>query len=226
MKERKPRASRIQPEAVIKVALEILDSEGLEGITLRGLAAKLSVQAPALYRYFKDKQDIIDDMAQAILSTDKLNNITFPQNICDWPSWLKDLARSTRDALIAHRDGGRVVAGASSFRAHALAKLSFLTTRVLIEAGFTPIGASIAASTILDYVWGFVIEEQSYTVTPDDSRIKRSIGHTIFERLNEENHQLWNQIADERKRLTPTGQFDRGLDVIIEGLKSTLNKER
>lgn len=81
MKERKPRASRIQPEAVIKVALEILDNEGLDGITLRGLAAKLSVQAPALYRYFEDKQDIIDDMAQAILSTDKLNNITFPQNI-------------------------------------------------------------------------------------------------------------------------------------------------
>ena len=226
MKERKPRASRIQPEAVIKVALEILDNKGLDGITLRGLAAKLDVQAPALYRYFKDKQDIIDDMAQAILSTDKLNNMTFPQNKCDWPRWLKDLALSTRDALIAHRDGGRVVAGASFFRAHALAKLSFLTTKVLIEAGFTPIEASVAASTIFDYVWGFVIEEQSNTATPDDSRIKRTIGHTIFERLSEENLQLWNQITDEKKRLTPTGQFESGLDVIIEGLKSTLNKSQ
>jgi TetR/AcrR family transcriptional regulator, tetracycline repressor protein len=223
MKERKPRVSRIQPEAVIKVALEILDKEGIDGITLRGIAAKLSVQAPALYRYFKDKQDIINDMAQSILRTDKLNKITFPHNKCDWPRWLKELAHSTRDALIAHRDGGKVVAGASFFRAHALAKLSFLTTKVLIEAGFTPIEASVAASTIFDYVWGFVIEEQSYTAMHDDSRIKRTIGHTIFERLDEENLQLWNQIATERKRLTPTGQFDFGLDVIIEGLKSTFN---
>jgi TetR/AcrR family tetracycline transcriptional repressor len=226
MKERKPRASRIQPEAVIKVALEILDTEGLDGITLRGLAAKLDVQAPALYRYFKDKQDIIDDVAQAILSTDRLNNTTYPQNICNWSSWLRDLAHSTRDALIAHRDGGRVVAGASSLRAHALAKLSFLTTKVLIKAGFAPIDASVAASTIFDYVWGFVIEEQSYAATSDDSRIKRTIGHTIFERLNEDDLQLWNQIIDERKRLTSMGQFDCGLDMVIEGLKSALKKRQ
>jgi TetR/AcrR family transcriptional regulator, tetracycline repressor protein len=224
MKERKAKTPRIQPQDVVKAALEILDGEGLECITLRGLATKLGVQAPALYWYFKDKQDIIDDMAQAILITDKLSNLTFPQDKEDWPKWLKNLASSTRDALMAHRDGGKVVAGASFSRAHALAGLSFLATKVLIEAGFTPIEASVAASTIFDYVWGFVIEEQSSTATPDDTRIKRSIGHTIFERLSEENLQLWDQITDEKKRLTSTGQFDRGLDVIIEGLESTLRK--
>lgn len=222
MKNRKTRTSRIQPKAIINVALELLDAKGLDGITLRGLAAKLGVKAPTLYWYFKNKQDIIDDMAHAILSTEQLNNLT-SQKICDWSIWLKDLAHATRDALMSHRDGGRVVAGASFFRAHALARLSFLATKVLVEAGFPIIDASIGASTVLNYIWGFVIEEQSHIPVPDDSRIKRSIGHTIFERLDEESHQLWSQITEERNMLTTSSQFEIGLEIIIKGLKSPLN---
>jgi TetR/AcrR family tetracycline transcriptional repressor len=49
MKTRKAKTPRIQPESIVKVALEILDEEGLEHVTLRRLATKLGVQAPALY---------------------------------------------------------------------------------------------------------------------------------------------------------------------------------
>ena len=72
MKTRKTKTPHIQPDAVIKAALEILDAEGLENVTLRRIAAKLNVQAPALYWHFKDKSDITDDMAQAILKNAKL----------------------------------------------------------------------------------------------------------------------------------------------------------
>lgn len=220
MKKRKTRTSRIQPKVVINVALEILDAKGLDGITLRGLASKLGVKAPTLYYYFKNKQDIIDDMAHAILSTEKLNILT-SQNICDWTSWLKDLALATRDALISYRDGGRVVAGASFFRAHALARLSFFVSKVLVEAGFSIIDANIGASTVLNYIWGFVIEEQSHVPISDDSRIRRTMGHTIFEMLDEENNRLWNQINDERNMLTAKAQFEKGLEIIIKGLESS-----
>ena len=68
MRERPNQKSpRIEPEAVVRAGLEILDEEGLDGITLRKIASRLGVQAPALYWHFRDKSDIIDDMAQAIL---------------------------------------------------------------------------------------------------------------------------------------------------------------
>ena len=66
-----------------------------------------------------------------------------------------------RNALIAHRDGGRVVAGASFGRAYALEKMLAQIARVLNKAGFDSLHADLAAGTTIDYVWGFVIEEQA-----------------------------------------------------------------
>lgn len=223
MKTRRAKTPRIQPEAVVKAALEILDAEGLEHVTLRRLAAKLGVQAPALYWYFTGKQDIIDDMAQAILTTGKLNSITAPKDIGNWASWLTDLAHSVRDALISHREGGRVVAGAT-FRAYTLARTTVLTTQVLNEAGFDLLHASMATATIFGYVWGFVIEEQAGT-GPELEPMRSAVKEAIIDKIGLENADFLYHIMEERSKLTDTEAFDWGLQVIINGLKLTLERK-
>ena len=221
MKIRKVKTPRIQAEAVVKAALEILDAEGLEHVTFRRLAAKLGVQGPALYWYFKDKQDIMDDMAQAILTTDKLTNMTAPKDIGDWASWLTDLAHSLRDALISHREGGRVVAGASFFRAYAVARMALLTIKVLNDVGFDTIQATLASKTISDYVWGFVIEEQAGPV-PEQEPMRTDIKEAVIDRIGLENADFLYHIMEEESKLTNKEEFDWGLQVIINGLKLTL----
>ncbi len=214
MKTRKTKTPHIQPDAVIKAALEILDAEGLENVTLRRIAAKLNVQAPALYWHFKNKQDLTDDMAQAILSNAKLDNFTAPTDINNWPTWLADLMHCLRNALIAHRDGGRVVAGATYGRAYTLEKIMVGVTRVLEKAGFDKLNAGLAAGTTIDYVWGFVIEEQAGIEPPQDVQ---SIG------TNSEDDAFLSAIMEEYHKLTPTEIFDWGLQVIITGLKAARN---
>lgn len=225
MKNRKPKTPRVQPEAVVKAALEILDAEGLEGVTLRRLAAKLGVKASTLYWYFKDKQDIVDDMAQAILTTDKLNNVAAPANIADWAYWLSDLAHSVRNALIAHREGGRVVAGASLFRAHTLAKIAILATQVLNQAGFDDFHANLAIATVFNYVWGSVIEEQAGTGTEHQHEpLLPNIQKAVLDKFGLKDTQFIDHITAERSKHTETEDFDWGLQVIINGLKSTIGK--
>jgi TetR/AcrR family tetracycline transcriptional repressor len=122
----------LQPETVVKTALEMLNAEGLESVTVRRLAAKLGVQAPALYWHFKNKQDILDEMAHAL-----------------------------RETLLSRREGARVVAGAGFGRARALAELTDRTIGVLHMAGFDTLSASFATTTIVSYTFGFAIEEQA-----------------------------------------------------------------
>lgn len=225
MKTRKTKTPHIQPDAIIKAALEILDAEGLENVTLRHIAAKLNVQAPALYWHFKDKQDITDDMAQAILTNPKLESITEPPNINQWPQWLTDLMHCLRNSLISHRDGGRVVAGASFGRAHALEKILVKITRVLQKAGFDRLHASIAAATTIDYVWGFVIEEQAGTA-PEKFISALSNPQEIQSIWNtSEDDAFLSAIMEEYRKLTPAEIFDWGLQVIINGLKLTSERK-
>ena len=47
-------------DTVVRAALELLDEVGLADLTLRGVAERLGVQAPALYWHVRNRQDLID----------------------------------------------------------------------------------------------------------------------------------------------------------------------
>jgi TetR/AcrR family tetracycline transcriptional repressor len=221
MRVRVARAPRIEPEAVVRAALEILDAEGLEDVTLRRISSKLGIQAPALYWHFKNKQDIIDDMAQSILVQGGLEDIKRPRDPIAWAEWLVEAAHAVRRAMVSHRDGGRVVAGAS-FRAKTLARLAILTTRVLNEAGFDLLYASLATGTTFDYVWGYVIEEQAGEGPEVGPALPQGLEVASPYRLDLMDENLMDAIMTERDKITATEKFDWGLRVIVSGLKSNL----
>src|SRR4051812_8864236 len=58
----------LQRETVVREALALLDEVGLEGLTMRRLAARLGVQNPALYWHFKNKQALLNLMAATLLA--------------------------------------------------------------------------------------------------------------------------------------------------------------
>src|SRR5690625_6711762 len=60
----------LKKEKIIQEALQLLNESGLEGVTLRKLASRLNVQAPALYWHFKNKKTLVNEMAEAILQTE------------------------------------------------------------------------------------------------------------------------------------------------------------
>ena len=49
-------------QLILHHAFDVLNKGGLEGLTLRKLAAQLDVQAPAIYWHFKNKQELLDEM--------------------------------------------------------------------------------------------------------------------------------------------------------------------
>jgi TetR/AcrR family tetracycline transcriptional repressor len=217
MRVRAARAPHIEPEAVIRAALEILDSEGLEHVTLRRIASKLGVQAPALYWHFKDKQDIIDDMAQAILVEGGLEEIKRPADAAAWADWMVETAHVVRKAVLSHKDGARVVSGASPFRARILAEAATLTMQVLNDAGFDLLHAALATVTTFDYVWGYVTAEQAGEGPESEpTSLRRSGGASTF------GSGMMDAFMTEIDILSSAEKFDWGLRIIVSGLKSAL----
>lgn len=54
-----PYPAQVNREAIIRRAREILEAQGVERLTLQYLAAQLGIQAPSLYRYFKNKNELL-----------------------------------------------------------------------------------------------------------------------------------------------------------------------
>jgi TetR/AcrR family tetracycline transcriptional repressor len=150
----------LKQERIIAAALQVLDAEGLESLSLRKLAALLDIQAPALYWYFKNKEVLIDYMAEAILAGtfDGLQPCPPDQ---PWQDWLVQTCQQLRGAMLAHRDGGRIVTGAHLFPALTLGKLLETCLESLISHGVDEEQASLIVSTAIHFTFGRVIEEQS-----------------------------------------------------------------
>ncbi|HEX3752721.1 MAG TPA: TetR family transcriptional regulator, partial [Streptosporangiaceae bacterium] len=54
-------------ERIVAAALELLDEAGLDGLALRRLAERLGIRAPTLYWHVRDKRELLDLLAGAIL---------------------------------------------------------------------------------------------------------------------------------------------------------------
>ena len=59
---------------MLDAALQILESEGVDGLTIRGLAAKLGVAATAIYWHVGDKQALLDGVAERVI--DQLGEVS------------------------------------------------------------------------------------------------------------------------------------------------------
>jgi AcrR family transcriptional regulator len=140
---------------VVQAATTLLDSYGIADLTMRRLARELDVSPGALYWHFANKQQLLGAVADRILqSVDNASG--------GWRDRVVGLGGRLRDALLSHTDGAELVsasfaAGQSEAMALILAKL----TEAAADAGMDPAHAELAARTIVYYVLGFTVDEQS-----------------------------------------------------------------
>jgi TetR/AcrR family tetracycline transcriptional repressor len=151
------RAPGLSRPTIIHTALGLLDQVGLEGLTVRRLAAALGVQSPALYWHFRSKQELLDQMADAIIQAAGMGP---PHQGESWQDWLARRARAYRRSLLAHRDGARLVAGAQWLNP-ATIRMFDQELAAMVDRGFTPVLALRTISALAYYVNGFVLQEQA-----------------------------------------------------------------
>jgi TetR/AcrR family tetracycline transcriptional repressor len=151
-------------QKIIDAALELLTETGFNELSLRDIAKRLGVKAPAIYKHFKNKETLVDYMAECILQKElkDLQPIADGEN---WQDWLTSHIAALRRAMLAYPDGGRVVAGAHLFPAVTLAKLMEYSLESLCHAGLDLQTAKHIYKTAVSYTFGSVIEEQSDIIT-------------------------------------------------------------
>jgi TetR/AcrR family transcriptional regulator, tetracycline repressor protein len=182
---------------------------------VRLIASELGVQAPALYWHFKNKEELLDEMATAVLG-DFMRERGMPPEELRWPEWAAEHARGLRQTLLRHRDGARMFSGRyltdSSLYAPMEAGL-----RKLTQTGFSLSDAAGILNTIYCYVIGFTIEEQAVFPRPrkrsrqydPDKRAKR-IDPKKFPLVLAAGRETFSHF-DER--------FARGVDLILRGIR-------
>ncbi len=191
---------------LVTAALALLDTDGLDGLTMRKLGARLGVRAGAIYWHFKNKEALLDAMADRIVGA--ANEQPLPPG--PWDVQLTELAHRMRRAMLAHRDGARVVAGTYVVEPNTV-HVGDQAARILTDAGFPLDRAGWAIFTAMYYMLGFTIEEQAQRAAGDWERRGADLPDSELHRAMDG---VIRVDADER--------FGYGLELLLDGIRLRL----
>ncbi|MBE6087684.1 MAG: TetR family transcriptional regulator [Clostridium beijerinckii] len=198
---------------IIEAALELLNEKGYNELSLRDIAKKLDVKAPAIYWHFKNKAMLLDYMAEYILQKE-LGDFEPRKDEQTWQDWLTYNINLFRKAMLSYRDGGRVVAGAHLFPAVTLAKFMEYSLVSLCSSGMDIKTATSVMITSIRYTFGYVIEEQSDKYSdkaPEDNILNSGNFPNLMEVM---------KIGD-----TEDTAFKLGLELIVVGGSEVMSKK-
>ncbi|QEO14552.1 TetR family transcriptional regulator [Agromyces intestinalis] len=150
---------------IVEAALDVLDDDGIDAVTVRAVAKRLGVQAPALYWHVKHKQELLDEMGTEI----QRRVIAASQPVADaaWPELLGGYARALRTEYLAHRDGARTFSGTRTTDP-AVLRAQEPMLRAAVAQGVDLEHAVTAAELVTAFVVGWVIEEQERGSRPQE----------------------------------------------------------
>src|SRR5438874_244907 len=182
-------AAPVTRERVVETALDIVQSEGADGLTMRALAAKLGVAVTAIYWHVGNKDALLAELVDRI--ADDVGRVTVrgstPVNR------IRSIGRSLRRNLLVHADLVAVVQSQGRHQA-----VFDTTWRLLAEefatAGLHGAGATVAVDAVVHLVVGSVLIERATQRTPEP------------------------RPPDESRPVDHDQVFERALDALVRGL--------
>lgn len=209
---------RLTRSRVVAAALAIVDRDGLEGLTMRGLGRELGVDPMAAYHWFPNKQAILQGVGEAILA-----EIALPPTdpAVRWQQVALRLAREYRATLLRHP---RAIPVASTQPVMTSRGFELIErTLAALAAGGLPVDAGLEAiNTIAAFVIGSVVAEAG--VTPGSEPLEREAIASAYAGISAGEFPLLASAMGEAAALMADdeAQFEAAIDALVRGMDASL----
>ncbi len=142
MKEKEAGLSRGR---LVAEALALVQEEGLDALSMRGLADRLNVKAASLYWHVRDRRELLELLAESILET-----VRPVRSLPDWRSAVLDAVAALGERVATQKDANRILLEVPE----ALVRSATYSTgkRLLEAAGLLPAEASEVALMAMVHV--------------------------------------------------------------------------
>jgi TetR/AcrR family transcriptional regulator, tetracycline repressor protein len=219
MRRRRPDARprpRLDLDLLVQAAIALLDEEGLDGLTTRRLAARLGAKSPAIYWYVRDKDELLDLVAEAICAPalEPYARLTAARDL-GWRERLEAAGRVYREVLRSHRDAQRLLVERSRL-GPVRRRLADAVAGYVLDAGFPEAEAAVISVFLNDYVTSMVgaelrLEARVPDMAQPEFEQSLAAGSTDYPNLV--------RIAPQLATIRPDAVFDAGLAMLLDGMQ-------
>jgi AcrR family transcriptional regulator len=210
---RRNRVNGITVERMVDAAIELIDSEGLEALTVRRLAADLGTGSASLYRHVASRDELL------VLVVDHvLGEITRPARRLSPRERIEATFARLRALLLRHPNLVPALPTAPLQGPNARRGIEH-NLALFLEAGFAPDDALAAYLVLLDYVLGCVMF--------DSAQLRRHGGDANNNRdLPAADYPATNTVRHAVATVTSNATFAHGLRSLVDGLELARDRRR
>jgi AcrR family transcriptional regulator len=194
-------------ERIAEAALELIDGDGLSGLSMRKLGAALGVEAMSVYHYVRNKDDLLDAVLDRLY-----REIDLPALVEEeWECTIRAGVRSFRAVLLRHPAALELFATRPARSRESFSVLFWAYGR------FRAYGLDLAdANAALHFVVSFVLGDvwsQHRTLGP--LRADEDALTPAFELTEEE-----ARFVAHTRDVPVDSLFETGLDTVVAGLRA------
>lgn len=205
---------------MLAAALEIIDRDSVDHLSMRRLGQALGRDPMVLYRHAANKAALLDGVAELVL--DQLTvDIADP----DWRHQLRVVARDFRALAVAHPNVVPLMVTHPLATPLGLRPLGTLRPLehildLLTRADFSGIDALHIYRALFGFLYGHVLNElQEIVERPEETSDLLRLG---LHRLPIGEFPLLRGLASELAAYDGVTELERGLDVLLDGLTTTI----
>lgn len=213
-----PLQAPLSRERLLAAALEIVDRDGVDGLSMRQLARALGRDPMSLYRHTADKAAVLDGLAELVLA-----ELVVQPDSPDWEGELRAVARAFRGLVLAHPNVVPLLVTQPLTIPLSLRPLSTLRPledflELLIKAGFSAPVALRAYRSFTGFLYGHVLNElQALVDNPDETDDLLRLG---LHRLPVREFPRLRALSSALARYDGAAELEQGLDLLLTSLRT------
>lgn len=204
----------ITQDKICHAAIELIEKNGLEQLSMRKLAGKLNIEAASLYNHIKDKSQLFDLIQEYLYSQMRIN-----LNEQNWKEHLIELASATREGLLKFPNTVLLFATRPTVSTSSLDQVE-KTLKVLIKAGFKYSDIIILYRNLHVFVLGHVLAEVGRVPGALESE------EPSLAKINIDNYPALKRSYSYKTNIDFNRGFKMGLESIIKGFEYLLRQSK
>jgi AcrR family transcriptional regulator len=214
-------SGKITRDVVLAAALDIIDRDGADALSMRRLAAALNRDPMIIYRHAANKAALLDGVAELVLGQLKVDSAD-----TDWAAQLRAVARDYRRLALMHPRAvpllvTRPLATPLGLRPPGTLRPLEDILALLTRAGFAGPDALHIYRALFGFLHGHVLNElQELVDNPDETDDLLRLG---LHRLPITEFPLLRGLAPALASYDGAAELERGLDILLTGLAATLS---
>ncbi|MER7013954.1 TetR/AcrR family transcriptional regulator [Saccharopolyspora sp. NPDC000359] len=205
-------------DLIVRTALDLLDTEGLDAVSMRKVAQRLGTGAASLYAYVRNKDELLELVLDLVIG-----EITLPgPDPAKWQDQLKDLVRQQVAVLSAHPGIAQVVLRTPAPTGPNALDVSEAMMAILRAAGKSDRVVAFAVDVLALYGTAVAMERTAdFGLTEAERHERLTQVQQYFAELPPDRFPTITALLPALMSGTDEERFEFGLSLLVQGLATT-----